>query len=496
MWRSGIAAAVAVIAVVGCNGEKKAPAVDTTAAAAPKPAQTDFTKGGPYLFVSNEDGNDVTVINAKTDSVVATLDPGQRPRGVRVSPDGKWLIVAVSGSPKAGPGVDEKTLPPADRSKDGIALIDLSTGKKVANLPGGLDPEAFAISSDGKTIYVSNEDGGTLTLIDVDTRQITGTVPIGSEPEGVQIHPDNKVLYATNEGSGTVSVLDLKTKKIIATFPTGKRPRGIAFTPDGKKAYITNEVGGTVTVVDAKKHKVIKNLKIPGDGAKPMGTAMAPDGEHLYITTGRGGTAVVIDTKNDSVGTPFPVGKRPWGSRGERGWKVGLHRERAVERHLRDRREHGPGGEAHPRRKIAVGDRDLEVIASRNRPLSSSGCRFPRSVLVPALVRIPRARAVSHRGASRAGARDSARSPARRRRCARRSAHARAAACAPRVARVTSLVRAARILALSDARSCDRRARKCGDTRPASSCCARSRGAPPDTRRDPNSFSRARSDAP
>src|SRR5689334_4639596 len=256
MWRSIIAVMITTAVVVGCNSEKKTKAADTTQAAAPKAAQTDFTSGGPYLFVSNEDGNDVTVINTKTDSVVATLEPGQRPRGVRVSPDGKTLIVAVSGSPKAGPGVDEKSLPPADRSKDGIALIDLSTGKKKANLPGGIDPESFAISGDGKTIYVSNEDGGSLTIIDVGSGKIARTVKIGSEPEGVQIDPDNKVLYATNEGSGTVSVLDLKTNKIIATIPTGKRPRGIAFTPDGKKAYISNEVGGTVTVIDTKRNKV------------------------------------------------------------------------------------------------------------------------------------------------------------------------------------------------------------------------------------------------
>src|SRR6185437_2445884 len=247
-------------------------------AAVSKPARTDFSSGGPYLFVSNEDGNDVTVIDSKNDSVVATLDPGQRPRGIRVTPDGTKLIVAVSGSPKGGPGVDEKTLPPADRSKDGIAVIDLATGKKEANLPGGLDPESFAISSDGKRIYVSNEDGGTLTIIDVGERKIEKAVKIGEEPEGVQIRPDQKVLYVTNEASGTVSVLDLASNKIVATMPTGKRPRGIAFTPDSKKAYITNEVGGTVTVIDAEKNRVRKQIRIPGDGAKPMGTAMSPDG--------------------------------------------------------------------------------------------------------------------------------------------------------------------------------------------------------------------------
>ena len=145
MWRRGMAVVIAATVVAGCKGKSKAPITDTSSTE--HTVLTSFTSGGPYLFVSNEDGNDVTVIDTKTDSVVATLEPGQRPRGVRVSPDGKTLIVAVSGSPKGGPGVDEKTLPPADRSKDGIALIDLSTGKKTANLPGGIDPESFAVSA-------------------------------------------------------------------------------------------------------------------------------------------------------------------------------------------------------------------------------------------------------------------------------------------------------------------------------------------------------------
>ena len=123
MWRRGIAVIIAATVAVGCKGKSKAPVTDTSNTE--HTVLTSYSSGGPYLFVSNEDGNDVTVIDTKTDSVVGTLEPGQRPRGVRVSPDGKTLIVAVSGSPKGGPGVDEKTLPPADRSKDGIALIDL-----------------------------------------------------------------------------------------------------------------------------------------------------------------------------------------------------------------------------------------------------------------------------------------------------------------------------------------------------------------------------------
>src|SRR5918999_964861 len=42
-----------------------------------------------------------------------------------LAPDGRSLFVAVSGSPRAPPGVDESTLPPPDRAADGIAVVDL-----------------------------------------------------------------------------------------------------------------------------------------------------------------------------------------------------------------------------------------------------------------------------------------------------------------------------------------------------------------------------------
>ena len=66
---------------------------------------------------------------------------------MRVSPDGSTLIVAVSGSPKGGPGVDESKLPPADHRRDGIALMDLTRRVLRKTLAGGIDPENFDVSS-------------------------------------------------------------------------------------------------------------------------------------------------------------------------------------------------------------------------------------------------------------------------------------------------------------------------------------------------------------
>ena len=64
------------------------------------------------LYVSTEDSGEVVVIDAERGAVTARIPVGKRPRGLKLAHDGKTLYVALSGSPRAAPGVDESKLPP------------------------------------------------------------------------------------------------------------------------------------------------------------------------------------------------------------------------------------------------------------------------------------------------------------------------------------------------------------------------------------------------
>src|SRR5947208_548428 len=121
------------------------------------------------VYTSNEASDDVAVI--EDDALVARIPVGKRPRGLKLGPGGK-LYVAVSGSPRGGPGQRDEDLPPADRAQDGIAVVDLALGKVVGRLPGGPDPESFDLSPDGKLLYVSNEDAAALTVVDIKASRI------------------------------------------------------------------------------------------------------------------------------------------------------------------------------------------------------------------------------------------------------------------------------------------------------------------------------------
>ena len=266
------------------------------------------------VYVTNENSGDVSVIDGDKLELSATIPVGKRPRGIHPSADGRMVYVALSGSPAAPPGVDESTLPPADKSADGVGLIGVEEGKIVRTIKCGSDPEQFDLSKDGKLIFVSNEDDAKLSIVDIATGNTLASLPVGGEPEGVTTSPDGKVVYVTSEEDGTVTAVDVEARKALRSFRTGRRPRSIAFLPNGTRAYVTNENDGGVTLVDAVKHTVIRQIRLGEAGkVKPMHVTMSADGNTAYVSAGRGKKLFAIDTATNNVKGSVEVGQRPWG---------------------------------------------------------------------------------------------------------------------------------------------------------------------------------------
>ena len=271
-------------------------------------------KSGYRVFVTNESSGDLSIIDGSTLEVIATIPLGKRPRGIHASPDRRTIYVALSGSPQAPPGVDESTLPPPDKSADGIGVFDVEQNKLVRVIEGGSDPENFAVSQDGNTLFVSNEDISSASFIDVSTGKLIQTIRTGEEPEGVALAPNGKFVYVTTETDGAISVIDVATRKLVKSFKVGRRPRNIVFLPDGSRGYVNAENDGGIVLFDGVKNEKIQAIPLgtPGE-IKPMGLALSPDAKKLYVSTGRGRKVFVVDTTTNQAISSFEVGQRPWG---------------------------------------------------------------------------------------------------------------------------------------------------------------------------------------
>ncbi len=266
-------------------------------------------------YVTNEDGESVSVLDTDKAEVVATVNVGKRPRGLKLSNDGKELYVAVSGLPKCPPSVPDEECAKLKRdlAADGIAVIDTATLKLVRLLKSGSDPEQFDLSHDGRRLFVSNEDSGTLTVVGVQSGAVEATVPVGKEPEGVRLSPDGRWIVVTSESGNSIYVVDAQSLKVVKSIPVGKRPRDVAFAPDSRTVYISGEFDAslfTTMVPDAERATKVLQLR-PED--KPMGVIFDAPRKRLFVSTGRGGTVAVISVEGPKLEAEIPVGARPWG---------------------------------------------------------------------------------------------------------------------------------------------------------------------------------------
>jgi YVTN family beta-propeller protein len=281
---------------------------------------------GFQVYVTNERSGDVTVIDGGDSKVVATIPVGKRPRGIHVSPDGKTVYVAVSGTPVGGPpqldaqgnpilhksGDDDDDDANADKAADGIAVVDVATRKTTGKIAAGSDPEEFSLSKDGTRLYVSNEDTKSASVINIASAKVEHIIPVGEEPEGVATTPDGKFFYVTCETGGDIFVIDTSSYKSVAHFKVKVRPRSVDFLKDAAIGFIPSESVGQLNVVDTDHPKVLKVLTLPAD-SRPMRVRVAPDGKKIYVSNGRAGTISVIDSHSYELLDTIKVGVRPWG---------------------------------------------------------------------------------------------------------------------------------------------------------------------------------------
>jgi PQQ-dependent catabolism-associated beta-propeller protein len=268
------------------------------ARALPAPARAD---DAPLAYVSNERDGTVSVIDTGSERVIASIDVGGRPRGIRAGRGGERVYVAVSRQSWV-----REPFPEA------IVVLDARTRTIARRIQVGADPEQFVVTPDERRLVTANEESAAASLTDLATDATIATLPVGIEPEGVGVSPDGRWAYVTAETTNTVSVIDVARAAVVHAFLVDARPRDAVFAADGKRAYVSAEIAGTVAVVDPAVHEVIDVIAMP-DGQSAVGLAVSPDGATLYVANGHANRVSVIDTATARLVQQIPVGYRPWG---------------------------------------------------------------------------------------------------------------------------------------------------------------------------------------
>jgi len=170
------------------------------------------------------------------------------PYGLALSPDGKTLVTANSGT-----------------SPFSFSIItELGSDQpKVVQVPPTLPAEAgdeerevesvflgVAIARDNRTLYLSEGDNGRVGIFDLVTHERLDSITLdgtfqgqkfeNSLPGELKLSPDSQRLFVLDLAHFRLVVIDTQSKQIIASVPVGRMPFGLAVSLDGRRVYVSN----------------------------------------------------------------------------------------------------------------------------------------------------------------------------------------------------------------------------------------------------------------
>jgi len=272
-----------------------------------RPVDMALAPDGQTLYVKDNRG--LVVINAKAWRIRQELDFGKEGGsmcGITVSVDGTRVYASTS----------RNTLLEAAVSPDGELTW---TRKMEFPGPGGKGasfPCGISLSPDGKLVYVCLSRNNTLGVVQLETGKLLAEIAVGVAPYAVELSPDGKWAYVSNWGgrragandrtaksagtdavvdergiaaSGTVSLIDLRQRLEVMQVNVGLSPAGLALSVDGRTLYVANANSDTVCFIDLSRGAVVETLTVRPDAALPFGSmpnglALARDGRTLYVT--------------------------------------------------------------------------------------------------------------------------------------------------------------------------------------------------------------------
>ena len=217
-------------------------------------------------FTSNGRDGSVTVFDLATLKTTATLATGAKfPDAIAYEPVSKRIFTFNGGS-------------------DNTTVIDARTNAVIAAIPLGGRPEFAAAGANG-TMYVNIVDKAQIVAIDARTAKITSTWSIApcEEPTGLSADTAHHRLFAGCSNK-IMAVLNTDTGKVVATPAIGDGTDATAFDSATQLAFSSNGEG-TLTVIheDSPNIYTVKQTATTLKTARTL--ALDPTTHDVYVVS-------------------------------------------------------------------------------------------------------------------------------------------------------------------------------------------------------------------
>jgi YVTN family beta-propeller protein len=183
--------------------------------------------------------------NSQSQSLVA-FDPisGAERRRARVGGDPNASILNSSG--------DRVFI--ANAFTNDVSVIDLRDMSPVATIRVGMSPRALALDENAGHLYVANYDSDNVHLIDTISNTVQATIPLAMLPTAILADENTARVYVAN--ASTDSVFVLEEERLTKEIPVGRHPADLAWDEQSHRLLVANAAEGTLSIVDEAEWNV------------------------------------------------------------------------------------------------------------------------------------------------------------------------------------------------------------------------------------------------
>ncbi|MBT3921109.1 MAG: hypothetical protein HOF21_00895 [Nitrospina sp.] len=176
-----------------------------------------ITKDGRYLYAADGDLGIVGVIDTREDRLIKTIKVGENPWRAYSSPDGTKMVVVNNG--------DET-----------VSIIDIKTNSVIATFEAG--PEMIGVNFSNDKAFVISRASSFLYVYDLKSLKPAGRIKIGTglELETAATDPQGDKLYLASSRDHSIYIIDGKTHEFERVPDVGLYPWG-AFILEGQDNY-------------------------------------------------------------------------------------------------------------------------------------------------------------------------------------------------------------------------------------------------------------------
>ena len=248
-------------------------------------------------------------------AAAVALPAAARAESPTTAPSTRPALSMTGSFQPGGPGRwDYVSIDPADHllyvtRSTHTQVIDPSTKKVAADIPGGEGLHGVAVAHDLNRGFISDGRAAQILIFNLKTNQMLGKVAAADDADGIIYDPGTKLVLTACGDAHAMLVLDATADPATAkatSVDLGGKPEFLA--ADGKgRAFVCMEEQNQIAVVDLKAMKVTDRWSC-GGGQEPAGLALDPAAGRLFVGC-HNKKLIVMNAADGTIVDELPIGQ-------------------------------------------------------------------------------------------------------------------------------------------------------------------------------------------